>query len=313
MGTLLLFLGLLAAPSGQPPACGAHELVYHDKLSMVLLLNCGETADKGIVWGWNGRKWTEVSSDAPSPRELGGAVYDTRRNVVVMYGGLQVANSEPRPLAETWEWDGKTWKKIDAAPPDVTDHFAMAYDATRGKTVLYGGQGPDQKGKAATWTWDGIKWENAASAEPGVQEHHTMVFDSKRNKIELLGGAHQPEDLWEWNGSAWKKSEGRQPRARSHASLVYGSQKDQLMLFGGFAPRTWLGDTWVRAGDLWAKHEGQAPSARGLSAMAYDQKRDKIILYGGENSDLNGNGSDTKLSDTWEWDGKQWSLRTAAQ
>ena len=311
MGTLLLFLGLLAAPTDQTPACSAHELVYHDKLGMVLLLNCGEAEDQGRFWGWNGRKWTELSSDAPSPRELGGAVYDTRRNVIVMYGGQQMVRSEPRTLAETWEWDGKSWKKIDAAPPDVTDHFAMAYDPARGQTVLYGGQGPDQKGKAGTWTWDGIKWQKASNAAPGVEEHHAMVFDSKRKTIVLLGGAHQPEDLWDWDGSVWKKWEGRQPRGRSHAGLVYGGQRDQLMLFGGFAPGTWLGDTWVRMGDSWAKYEGRAPAPRGLIAMAYDQKRDKIILYGGVSGGMSG--PEVKLSDTWEWDGTQWSERTPAK
>ena len=47
--------------------------------------------------------------------------------------------------------------------------------------------------------------------------------------------------------------------------------------------------------------------------MAYDKKRDKIILYGGENTELTGNGPDAKLSDTWEWDGAQWSARTQAK
>jgi len=116
MGILLLFAGLLAAPAAQPPACGTHSLVYHDKLGMVLLVNCGEGEQKGVVWGWNGRKWEQVSSDAPSPREIGEAVYDSRRNVLVMYGGLQVHNGEPHNLAETWEWDGQTWNKMNAAP-----------------------------------------------------------------------------------------------------------------------------------------------------------------------------------------------------
>ena len=134
-----------------------------------------------------------------------------------------------------------------------------------------------------------------------------MAFDSKRKTIVLLGGAHQPEDQWDWDGAVWKKWEGQQPRGRSHASLAYGAQKDQLLLFGGFAPRVWLGETWVRTGESWAKHEGRAPSARGVSAMAYDQKRDRIILYGGESGGMSNDSPEMKLSDTWEWDGAQWS------
>lgn len=43
--------------------------------------------------------------------------------------------------------------------------------------------------------------------------------------------------------------------------------------------------------------------ARDRSAMAYDPKHQRIVLFGGSSNQV-------LLSDTWEWDGTNWSLRT---
>ena len=300
-----------ASPADQPPPCNAHEMLYHDKLKMALLLNCGDVTQDvpAKVWGWDGAKWLVVSADAPSARTLGGAVYDSRRDRVVMYGGFQVHGNDVVWFPETWEWDGKLWKKIEAAPPTVTDRFAMAFDEERGMTVLFGGQAQDQIGKGDTWTWDGRKWDKASSEGPGVEEHQAMTYDSKRKTVEMFGGAHQPEDFWEWDGRTWSKVAGAQPRARSHGSLVYHEKSDQLILYGGIGDHVWLGATVIRENGAWKPYQGTGPSARGLSAMAYDRERGRVILYGGDQTPLGTGGPETPVGDTWEWDGKQWTQR----
>ena len=124
---------------GVPPARSGHELVYHNRLKMVLLVN-GDHAvgadEPGKLWGWDGQCWRVVTEDGPVSRELGGVAYDTRRDVLVLYGG----SSKDECYDDTWEWDGEGWDQKQVIGPGVCDHFAMTYDASRGKVVLFGGQ-----------------------------------------------------------------------------------------------------------------------------------------------------------------------------
>ncbi len=55
------------------------------------------------------------------------------------------------------------------------------------------------------------------------------------------------------------------------------------------------------------KHPVDAPSPRGGHAMAYDNARRVTVLFGGASAVAN---STIPLSDTWEWDGVKWSLRS---
>jgi len=120
-----------AIPFTGPSPRAGHEMVYHDRLEMVLLVNTGwEGHEPGVsakVWGWNGDQWTVVSADGPEGRDLGGVAYDSRRDVLVVYGG----RSPTMCYSDTWEWDGQTWQMFDVVGPNVCDHLAMVYDAAR--------------------------------------------------------------------------------------------------------------------------------------------------------------------------------------
>jgi len=53
----------------------------------------------------------------------------------------------------------------------------------------------------------------------------------------------------------------------------------------------------------WKKVANDGPPARGGHAMAYDPQRQRVVLFGG--TDAHG---PTRLGDTWEWNGTQWTL-----
>ena len=64
---------------------------------------------------------------------------------------------------DTWEWDGDRWAQVsdegDGGPSPRYAH-AMAYDAARSVTILFGGAGPrGPAGLGDTWEWDGVRWE----------------------------------------------------------------------------------------------------------------------------------------------------------
>ena len=96
-------------------------LIYHETLQKVILVNGGPERGKSKddpleLWAWDGSNWSLISADANGPtwRNWAGVAYDTTRDVLVMHGGLQDANTS---FDETWEWDGQTWTKFTGAGP----------------------------------------------------------------------------------------------------------------------------------------------------------------------------------------------------
>lgn len=79
---------------------------------------------------------------------LGGdMVFDTRRSVVVAHG-----------LGGTWEYSGVEWVKVETPISPQSAWHAMAYDESRGVTVLFGGEGIGRIAFADTWEYDGVYW-----------------------------------------------------------------------------------------------------------------------------------------------------------
>jgi hypothetical protein len=69
--------------------------------------------------------------------------YDSRRGVVVLFGGVSDADQNAEKLDDVWEWNGKAWKRVDVAGPPNRRGHGMAYDSARGQMVLFGGSGAD--------------------------------------------------------------------------------------------------------------------------------------------------------------------------
>jgi hypothetical protein len=304
VGLALVACGLAftaPAASTEPPPSAGHALVYHDALASVVLVNAGlggmdspSSSARTVLWRWNGSAWSVLDSLGPPIRNLGGAAYDSDRDVLVLFGG---SYSLDLVYDETWEWTQRDgWRKREVAGPGKRDHTAMAYDKRLRRTVLHGGQETLESFPSDTWTWDGARWERVATTGPGPRFHHTMVYDHLRERTVLFGGI-QPGvgargDTWSWNGSAWQPIAA--PVApRSHARL--GASREGILLIGGMGevPAMSLGarDTsWV------ATPSASGPSARYLTAMAYDPVRGVTVLFGGGEV-----ASDRLLADTWEY------------
>ena len=81
--------------------------------------------------------------------------FDRQTGRVLLYGGVGAT-----PFGDLWQWDGAQWTEIPLTGPTPGKRFghAMAYDAERGRTVLYGGF-QDGKALGDTWEWDGTQWK----------------------------------------------------------------------------------------------------------------------------------------------------------
>jgi hypothetical protein len=61
------------------------------------------------LWLWNGSTWRAVADEGPHHRGMAAMAFDTRRGVLVLYGGTQgsVGRSSGTQYGDTWEWDGR--------------------------------------------------------------------------------------------------------------------------------------------------------------------------------------------------------------
>lgn len=91
----------------------------------------------------------------------------------------------------------------------------MAYDPTRERVVLYGGEdGSDYLGD--TWEWDGATWtEIDTSGQDGAPpplRWPALAFDPATETILLFGGSLESEeytrDTYSWDGETWEHLEG---------------------------------------------------------------------------------------------------------
>ena len=86
------------------------RFAQHRTLGSLLLLGGVPISSSLSVWAQRNGVWTQPASTAlPSGRLLTDAAYDERRNVLVLFGGTDMAGTM---FSDTWEFDGTTWRRI---------------------------------------------------------------------------------------------------------------------------------------------------------------------------------------------------------
>ena len=252
-----------------------------------------------LLWVFDGSNWTQ-KHPAMSPPGLTrfSMAYDTNRSQVVLFGGDSQAS--PTGVADTWTWDGVTWThKSPLTAPGPTQESAMAYDAARGETVLFGG-GSFEEVNGTTWVWDGNTWlQRFPAHSPSPRLGQSMVYDAAHQVVVLFGGnngnAVFNNETWLWNGTDWvQQNPLTKPPARWLAAMAYDASEQQTILFGGDGAS--LGaDTWAWDGTNWiGRPANPSPSPREWAAAAYDSTNQFMVLFGGAALP-----NDAALADTW--------------
>ncbi|MBX3381552.1 MAG: hypothetical protein KF805_15760 [Phycisphaeraceae bacterium] len=194
--------------------------------------------------------------------------------------------------------------------PSARSGHAMAYDATRGVMVLFGGSLSANGDSRETWEWNGASWTLRATTGPLALNGHAMAYDSTRGVTVLFGGrtttgAYNGE-TWEWNGTSWTLRAATGPTARSRHAMVWDAARGVIVLFGGeMSGNIVASDTWEWDGTSWTQRASTGPSSRIRPAMAYDSVRGVTVLFGGYSSGAYND-------ETWEWNGSSWSQREVA-
>jgi len=174
-----------------------------------------------LGWFWN---WYSLSSSNPIARAAPAMAYVDAASKLVMFGGYNSTDCGEgggRYCGYTWYWNGTGWTTLTQTGPKAREEHAMAYDASRGSVVLFGGvtgkdftESCNENGMnfcGGTWELRDSNWSQVTPADPegdgnpSPRFSHAMTHDSKRKRTVLFGGVDysgSQNDTWEWRGGA---------------------------------------------------------------------------------------------------------------
>ena len=158
-----------------PPSARSRAGAVYDTARSVTVVFGGfrhDTADTRFdeTWTWDGAAWKlRTPAVRPTPRNDLAMAYDARRRRAVLFGGQDAAT--PSGLQDTWEWDGARWTEVPLPPaisPPPRSGHSMAFDAVRGRVVMFGG-GADPA------TWEYVASANACASGASCDDTFSCV------------------------------------------------------------------------------------------------------------------------------------------
>jgi hypothetical protein len=265
----------------RPAERHSHSSVYDAKTDRLMVFG-GQRDDRcqplpsghvlNDVWilesasGRSGRPvWHELTPAGapPAPRESHAAVYDERRNRMLVFGGTTLPGSCAGSLNDVWalshaNGEGGTpeWTRLHAtgAAPSARRGHSAVYDPSTDRTIVFGGESgcrgevsdvvalahggsPEAHG-----TWSRIA---TGGPTPPPRSFHAAVYDATSNRMTIVGGQHREttlDDAWVLSSANGQGDVGRwtktaagdvipSPRAGHTAILDVASQR--VVMFGG--------------------------------------------------------------------------------
>jgi hypothetical protein len=244
--------------------------------------------------------------------------YDERRDRLVLFGGYgggghSIATGEQ---SETWEFDGRSWRRRSIDGPPARQGHAMAWDPVRERVLVFGGQTTKASGGAVlhadTWEWDGEQWHELQPAHrPPARWGTAIATDPVRKRVVLFGGfvtqgifGGVSDETWEWDGSDWiQQTPAAAPAARGGAAMAWCANSARIVLYGGGDSGGVAGDTWEWDGSQWVERRGASgPPPAGQHGLASDRGSGGVLMFGG-----------TGMRSAWYWSGSAWSPTSGVQ
>jgi len=294
-----------------PPVRGNAPMVYDSRNRVVVLFGGGSFWTQynnylGDTWVYSvdTNTWTEMNpSPAPSSRTFHGLAYDSRAEVVVLFGGVH--NTYEGALGDTWIYNVKTNTWTQMFPTDSPSPRAgtgLVYDSHHKKIVLHS-LTPYPVYTAETWTYD-LRANTWTNMNPS-----NIPLWSSGDTCDPVNLTYDPKNdvsvnlcyftVWTYSltTNSWTKkpTPAVQPPARWGTDFAYDSRLDKMILFGGCDWGAMRGDTWtydVRT-NAWSNlNPSVSPPGRCAHELVYDSKNEVVVMFGGETWSA-------VLSETW--------------
>jgi len=194
----------------------------------------------------------------PSPRTYAEMAYDTKNDVIVLFGGagkVDSATGGSHASNETWIFAGATWAQRFpvTVPPARSVHTMVAGE--EGRIYMFGGrqESADSDGTATlathlsdVWIWENDNWtrlDEGSAVRPSPRQHAGLTFDSDRDVLVLFGGqrygGEKGDELvsifetWEFNlaSGQWSEVVADEPPV-GKPNLVYDPVTKKVVMLG---------------------------------------------------------------------------------
>ncbi|MBI5849451.1 MAG: hypothetical protein HZB39_00200 [Planctomycetes bacterium] len=244
------------------------------------------------------------------PCTVAAIVLGLATSTVFAQSGWQQISVPTRAPGDTWEWDGVAWaQRTPQTSPPARCCYAIAYDVTRARVVLFGGT-DSRVDFADTWEWDGVNWTQRTPLQaPSPRRQVRAAFDWNIGRVVVygggVGGLGTPTyaDVWEWTGNDWiPRTTSVSPGQRWSHGLAWDSRNNGLLVYGGSPSGgvITLGDTWLATPGTWLQvNPAISPPPLTRVQIADHPFRGLIALFGGQNGAFS--------DQTWIWDGFTWT------
>lgn len=248
---------------------------------------------------WDGRQWIDQRPTHAPPGRDGCALFeDSLRQRIVLFGGGWRGKGNQSFHGDTWQWDGTDWTELQPAlSPSPRRDVAAAFDAGRGRGVVFGGGGYcDRSGCQVrgdeTWEWDGSTWQQIATAvRPSARVRAAMAYDPVRARCILFGGRGDgglaaARETWAYDGTAWTLLQpATTPPGRNGHAMIWDESRRRIVLSGGSPSGGGgpLADTWEWDGQDWTEIVTATTPGQGVQAgrLAFDPLRNAPLAAAG--------------------------------
>jgi hypothetical protein len=290
---------------------GARELAMmtYDEADGYVLLFGGATTKGGTAigygdtWTYTHGHWAQLKPPvAPSARVAGALAYDQADGYVVLFGGESVLTE--KLLNDTWTFKAGKWTEVlPSVSPAATLLPGVAYDATDGYLLLFGGETETSLGVVHssndTWTFEAGIWTETSppactscGPQPSGRYGQAMAYDAWDGYVLLFGGdnltgsdvVQSLSDTWTYVGGVWTNitaTAGAPPSARAAPIFVYDSLDGYMLLYGGksFSELSGDSDTWSFVGGTWTELSPATNPGGDFGAVAAFDPVDKTVVY----------------------------------
>ena len=288
---------------GTGPSVTKPLLAYDAARNQIIMLGLDSTvATVMYTYDPSSATWSQVKPAALPPCVNEGQMAYQSANQTVVYTGGVCATTEGEGADTTYEWDGTTWNKITLGTADTRVFgAAMAYDALRQETALFGGTPVVGVPLNDTWIYASSTWFSLSDAtRPAARSLFAFTTDPVNNTIWFYGGSDQfttYSDLWQFQNGQWTQLFiATTPASCVTPTSAFDTDRNKLVVVCATS------DVYEFDGTAWTAHTGlkNPPPVHTWASMVYDPTLKKTVLFGGYNGS-------SYLDETWLWDGTSWS------
>ena len=306
-----------------------HAAIYDAARDRMVIYGGGNPYDSSDVWALmlgEDPMWIRLDAeDAPAlTRTNPVAIYDPSGDQMVVVGAdpaheIRCGTDEQRTL---WAFplSGRPqWRLLSASVPFLTprNNMSVAYDARRGRMVVFGGQPPCTCTSWAScsdgaWAFSFVSgsWQELAltGTRPSARIGQLAAYDAVRDEMVISGGSSAGKDLWALpmsDGSTWSSRLSDPPDLRLWDTGAYDPVRQHMLLFGGSASDSSVWSLSLGGPAGWENFaiQGVQPRARWGHTAICDPIRDRMLVFGGVDASYHVRGDvwALTLSEPHEW------------